>query len=92
MHERLALARAAHGIARLAMLPDLRYVALHRLPSPELARILLGHAPAHVVTAIPLEPSARIVGMYPALLPPFQQGLAGVHAEIVQGAVAAPGR
>src|SRR5262249_50589693 len=92
MQKRLALARPAHWIARLAMLPDLGNVALHRLPAADLAGVLLGQTPAHVVAAIPLEPAARIVGMNPALPSPFRQRLARVHAEIVERAVAAPRR
>src|ERR671910_3206724 len=59
------------------------------LPAPDLSRVFLRQAPAQVVPAIPLEPAARIVRMYPPLSSPFRQALAGVHAEIVQGAVPA---
>jgi hypothetical protein len=41
VQERLALARPAHGIARLTMSSDLRHVALHRLPASDLAGVLL---------------------------------------------------
>jgi hypothetical protein len=92
VQELLALARPAHRIARLAMSSDLRHVALDSLPASDLAGVLVGQPPAHVVAAIPLEPAARIVRMHPALPSPLRQGLAGVHAEIVQGAVAAGGR
>jgi hypothetical protein len=92
VQERLALARPAHRIARLAMSSDLRHVALDSLPASDLAGVLVGQPPAHVVAAIPLEPAARIVRMHPALPSPLRQGLAGVHAETVQGAVAAGGR
>ncbi len=89
VQERLALAPSARQVPRLAICPDLRDVALHRLPATDLAGVLLGHPPAQVIAAISLEPAARIVWMYPALSSPFRQGLAGIHTEIVQGAVAA---
>ena len=44
---------------------DLRHVATHSVPAPDLSRILFWYSPAHVVTAI-----ARIVGMNPTLLAP----------------------
>src|SRR6476646_3132343 len=49
---------------------DLRHVATHSVPAPDLSRILFWYSPAHVVAAIPLEPSARIVGMNPTLFAP----------------------
>jgi hypothetical protein len=72
MQERLALARATHGMAGLAMPSDLRGVSLHSLPAPDLPRILLGHAPAHITAAILLEPAARIVRINPILFAPFR--------------------
>jgi hypothetical protein len=68
VQERLALAPPAGRVARLAMFPDLRDVALHRLPATDLAGVLLGHPPAQVVAAIPLEPAARIVRMFQPFL------------------------
>src|SRR5262249_55225410 len=89
MQQRLSLAFAAHEIARLAMPLDLADVAAHRLPSPDLATILVGQAAAHVIATIPLEPAARIVGMQPSLVAPDRERLAGVDAEVVERAVAA---
>jgi hypothetical protein len=68
MQQHLPLARAAHGIARLAMLSHLRDMPPHRLPAADLASILAGHPPAHEIAAIPLEPAARVVGMNSALV------------------------
>src|SRR4029077_9569160 len=52
---------------------DLGHVAAHSAPAPDL---------------LPLEPSARIVGMNPTLLAPHCQWSTGIHAKIVEGAVA----
>src|SRR5687768_15013268 len=52
-------------------------------PASDLARIVFA-APAHVVTAVPLEPAARIIGMHPSFAAPLCQRLRGVHTEIVE--------
>lgn len=91
MQERLPLARPAHGIARLAMLPDLRHMPPHRFPAADLARVLVRHAPSHIVAAIPLEPTARVVGMNPVFASSDRKRLTGIDAEIVERAVAARG-
>src|SRR6516164_6427408 len=49
MQQSLTLTRAAHSVAGLAMLSDLRNVPSDRLPALDLARIFLRHAAAHVV-------------------------------------------
>src|SRR5690348_8038690 len=67
---------------------DLRDMSLHRLPAADLAHVLLGQAAAHIVSAVPLEPAARIVWVYPALSSPFRQRLARIDAEIIERAVA----
>jgi hypothetical protein len=73
----------------LAVPLDLPDVSAHRLPSPDLPPVLVGQAAAHVVAAVPLEPTARVVGVNPTLLAPHRQRLAGVDAEEVERAVAA---
>src|SRR5206468_1973227 len=75
-------------IPRFAMSPDLRNVSPHRLPTRDLTPILMQHAAAHGVAAIPLKPPARVIGMYPSLGLPDRQRLAGVDAEIVQRKIA----
>src|SRR5215831_4868111 len=67
---------------------DLADMTLHRLPSLDLATILVGQAAAHVITTIPLEPTARIVGMNPSLIAPDRERLAGIDSEVVERAVA----
>ena len=83
MQQRLALARAAMAIARLAIPFHLRDVAGDLLPALDLAGIVLVPA-AHPVAAIPLEPATRIVGMNPAHLPPDDERLGGVNAEEIE--------
>ena len=88
MQERLALARAAEQVARFAGALNLPDVSAHSAPSPDLARILVGHPPAHVVAAVPLKPSARVDRVDPALGTPHGQRLAGIDAEEVQPRIA----
>ena len=85
----LALAPPAQQIAGLAMLLDLPDMAADRFPAADLPRVLIRHAAAHVVAAIPLEPAARIVGMEPTFAPPFRQRLAGIDAEEIERRIAA---
>src|SRR5258705_9601962 len=92
VQQRLALALATHQVAGLAVLLDLPHVAADRFPAFDLAAILVGHPATHVVAAIPLEPTARIVGMQPALLAPDRERLTGVDAEEIERAVAPLGR
>ena len=55
-------------------------------PAPDLPRVV-GAPPAHVVTAVPLEPPARILRTDPAVSPPRGERLRGVDAEIVRASV-----
>ncbi len=88
MQQRLALARAAGEVAALAGPLDLSNVPADRLPALDLPGILVRHAAAHVVAAVPLEPAARIVGVDPALLAPDRERLARIDTEEVERAVA----
>ena len=88
MQQRLTLARAAEYIAGLAIFLDLPDVTADRFPAADLTRILVRHAAAQVIAAIPLKPAARIVGMEPAFAPPFRQRLAGIDAEKIERPVA----
>ena len=92
MQQRLALALGAHDVTALAVALDLAHVPAHRLPTLNLARVLLWLAPAEVVAAVPLEPAARVILVDPPLSPPFSQRLARVGAEVVELAVALPVR
>jgi hypothetical protein len=53
-------------------------------PASNLALILARQSATMEIAAIPLEPSAGIIGMDPALGPPDTERLAGVNAEAVQ--------
>src|SRR6476620_1430858 len=70
VQEGLPLALAAGLITMFAVALKLGNVAAHSVPAPDLPRILFWHSPAHIVAAIPLEPSAWIVGMNPPFLAP----------------------
>src|SRR5260370_1053289 len=67
VQQSLALTRSTHQVAGLAVPLNLRDVPPDRLPSLDLACVLVRHTAAHVITAVPLEPAARIVGVNPAL-------------------------
>src|SRR4051812_37090619 len=67
---------------------DLPDMPAYGFPSLDLAPVFGRHAAAHIVTAVPLEPAARIVGMKPSLAAPDRQRLAGVDAEEIERAVA----
>src|SRR5262245_46414471 len=84
VQQSLALTRAAHRVAGLAMPSDLRDVPSDRLPALDLTRIFGRHATAHVVPAIPLEPAAWIVGMNTVIVLPDRQSLAGIDAEMIE--------
>ena len=72
VQQRLALPRAAGQVARFAVALDLPDVPADRLPALDLPLVFLRHAAAHVVTAIPLEPAARVIRVDPSLLPPHR--------------------
>lgn len=58
-------------------------MAAHSLPAFYLSRIIRMSA-AHVVPAVPLEPSAWIVRMDPSFHLPHRKRLRRVHAKVVQ--------
>ena len=70
MEQGLALAPATGQVARLAVAYDLPYVTPHGFPALGLAGILFGQSPADLISAIPLEPAAWVVGVDPAFLAP----------------------
>src|SRR3954462_6067089 len=92
MQQRLPLAFSAPDVAGLTVHLNLANMAPHGFPAFDLPCILAGEPAAHVVAAIPLEPAAWIVRMYPALLAPNRKRLAGVDAEVVQASVRPVGR
>lgn len=67
-----------------AVLFDLSYMPLYGFPSLYLPQVFFWKAPAHIVAAVPLEPSARVILMNPAFFYPNRQRLAGVNLEIIQ--------
>src|SRR5688572_17421395 len=79
----LSLASPTFEIARFAVLPNRRHVARDCPPASNLAGIVSGPA-AHVVAAIPLEPSTWILLVDPSAATPDREGLRGVHAETIQ--------
>ena|SRR4249920_2851004 len=84
MQERLALPPATPQIAGLARKLKLTDVTADCLPTFDLTTVFVGHSSPHVVAAVPLEPAARIVRMYPSLPAPFGERLTGFDAEVVE--------
>lgn len=71
MQQSLPLPSAAEQVAGLAMFLQLPDVTADRFPALDLAPVFPGYPPAHVITAVPLKPPARIVGMDPSFALPF---------------------
>ncbi len=63
-------------------------MAPHRLPAANLPLVLAAGPAAQPIPAVPLEPAARIVRVYPSLRTPKAEGLARIDAEPVQRGVA----
>lgn len=83
MQQSLALAPPTVQIAGRAVFSNGSGVARDAAPTPNLA-FVVGAAPAHVVPAVPLKPTARVVRMDPAFSPPLAQRLRCVDAEVVE--------
>ena len=88
VQQRLPLTWTAEGIAGHTVLLDLIDVTPESLPALDLATVFFRHSPAHVVAAVPLEPTTRIVGVDPAFFAPLRQRSASVDPEMVEGTVA----
>lgn len=75
------------------MFPDLSEMTADCFPTPDLPFVLARQPPAHIVAAIPLKPSARIVlRVDPSLFHPDAERLAGMPAKKIQRVVVAFGR
>jgi len=83
MQQRLALSAPAIEIVRFTVLFQLRHVAANGPPTRNLTQIIFTAASA-IISAIPLEPAARVFGMNPTFAPPFRQGLRRVHTKTIQ--------
>jgi hypothetical protein len=70
MQQRLALPASASQIARFTVFLQLRHVPANSAPTTDLAQIVLAAA-STIISAIPLEPAARVFGMNPTFAPPF---------------------
>jgi len=84
MHHGLALSGPAFHVAGTAMLIYLRYMPLDRFPPGYLSAVFFAQTPPHVIPAIPLEPPARILRIYPAFFTPVPERLTGIDLEIIQ--------
>src|SRR5687768_16408781 len=87
VQRRLPLLRATRQISSFAILLNRRNVPADRPPPSDLPRVV-GRPAAHVIPAVPLEPSARILRTDPAVAAPYGQRLRGVHAEAVEACIA----
>jgi len=87
VQERLPLPRTAQQIATHTVSLELTNVATHVQPAANLPVIIRMTTP-HVVAAIPLKPTARIVAMDPTLVTPIGQRLGGRYPEEVEAGIA----
>jgi len=84
MQERLPLSPATPQIAGLACELKLTDVTADCLPPFDLTTVFIGHSSPQIVAAVPLEPAARIIRMYPSLPAPLGERLTGFDAEVVE--------
>lgn len=75
--------RSAGEITCHAVVLDLCYVPANGLPALNLSLILLRDASPHIVSAVPLKPSARVLFVYPALFLPNGERLGRIDLEEV---------
>jgi hypothetical protein len=83
MENRLSLLPAAIHISGKAIALYLSDMSPYRFPPSDLSLIIFV-PPSHVVTTVPLKPTAWIVRIYPTLPSPNRQRLTGINAEEVQ--------
>lgn len=83
MQQRLTLFGMARKIPGTTVLFHLRNMATKGGPTLYLAIIILPAA-AHIIPAIPLKPSARIIFVNPPLLAPDRKWLARTHAKEIK--------
>ena len=62
---------------------QLSHVPANGAPTRDLAQIIFT-ATSAIISAIPLEPATRIVGMDPAFAPPFRERLRRIDAKIIE--------
>ena len=84
MQERLPLPSVAREITRLARKLKLADVTADCFPAFDLTSVFDGHSSPDVVAAVPLEPAAWIVRVYPSLPAPFRQRLTGIDTKVVE--------
>lgn len=89
MEQGLTLAGSTGPVPGMAILFHLSDVPLDGFPSLDLSTVFLGKAAAHVVSAVPLEPAARVFPIDPAFLHPIREGFAGIHAKKVERGIVA---
>lgn len=76
MQERLALARSAVEVMPAAIVCDLCRMPGKRFPAFDLSFVLtVVESATPIVPAVPLEPPARIVFVYPSFFDPLRKGL-----------------
>lgn len=83
MQERLALPRPAIEVERPAIPPDLRDVSANGAPASNLP-LVIRTAASRKVSAVPLEPSARVLAIDPALPAPNRKRLRRVHPKVIE--------
>lgn len=80
----LPLPGPAGPIAAPTMHHKLCDMPRNRPPTTDLPLILTRDASAHIVATVPLEPTARIIRIDPALFPPDRKRLRRIHAKVIE--------
>ena len=82
----LPLLPPAAKVARPAVVNDLGNMSPYRPPSSDLAFVVRTPSP-HVVPAVPLKPSPRVLVINPPPLPPLGERQRGIYTEQVQSGI-----
>lgn len=80
----LPLSRATRMITASTIFHELRNMAPDRAPTTYLPFVFARQTSAHIVTTVPLKPTAWIIRRKPTLRPPHRERLRSIHAKIVE--------
>lgn len=84
MKQSLTLPPSTRHITHPTIVPHLGYVSYYRFPSFYLSLVFFWNSSPHIIAAIPLKPSSRIIFVYPPILFPYRKWLRGIHTKIVK--------
>lgn len=79
----LPLPGTAKWITRITVFHNLSCMALEGSPSGDLTPILFPQPSPGIISTVPLEPSARVLRIYPALLDPHAERHTRTYPEVI---------